>query len=236
MSLARRHVGEKLLHELVVVVGELLQHVEARFLLALEDGRREIDDLGWRVLAIDERALEGEIDEAGRRAVLPDRDLSEHERLGGGGLQDGDDLTDVGGEGVDLVQKQEVGDAAVLELLQEHLEGGDALGVGLGDDDGGVAGGESQSALVLKFDRAGAIDEGEAVAQKIHVGDIEADAHAVIAGFGRGVADGRLVGDGALARDGAGAGEDGFEKGGLARKIRADECDAAGAAARLLTA
>ena len=50
-------------------------------------------------------------------------------------------------------------------------------------------------ALVLEFDRAGAVDEGEVVAQERDVGDVELDAHAVGARLGGGVADGRFVGE-----------------------------------------
>ena len=130
---------------------------------------------------------------------------------------------------VDLVEEQEVGNAAVLELLEDQLQRRHALGIGLAHHDGGIAGRERERAFVLEFDRAGAIDEGEVVAEECDVGDVELDAHAVVAGFGARIADGVLVGDLALARDGAGAREDGFEKSGLAGEIRPDQCDAAGA-------
>ena len=81
LSRGGSHVGEQLLHQLVVVVGELLEHGEARFLLALLDVRRHLDHLARRCGAIDEGALEREIDEAGGDAVLPDRDLAQHQRL-----------------------------------------------------------------------------------------------------------------------------------------------------------
>ena len=88
----RLHVGEQLLHQLVVVVGQLLEHLEARLGLALLDGRGHLDDLGLGLRAIDEGALERQIDEAGGDAVLPDRDLPEHQRLGAGRLQDRQDV------------------------------------------------------------------------------------------------------------------------------------------------
>ena len=89
----------------------------------------------------------------------------------------------------------------------------------------------AKRALMLEFDRAGTIDEGEGVAEEADVGDVDLDAHAVVAGFRGGIADRVLVGDLALARHGAGAGEDGFKKRGLAGEIRPNQCDAAGAAA-----
>ena len=131
---------------------------------------------------------------------------------------------------VDLVEEQEAGNAAVLELLEDQLQRRHALGIGLAHHDGGIAAGERERAFVLEFDGAGAVDEGEVVAEEADVGDVELDAHAVVAGFGGGIADRVLVGDLALARHGAGAGENGFEKRGLAGEIRPDQCDAAGAA------
>ena len=82
-----------------------------------------------------------------------------------------------------------MGNAAVLELLEDELQRRDALGIGLADDDGRIAAGERERAFVLEFDRAGAVDEGEVVAEEADVGDVELDAHAVVAGFGAGVAD-----------------------------------------------
>jgi hypothetical protein len=85
---------------------------------------------------------------------------------------------------------------------------------------------------VLELDRAGAVDEGEAVAQKSVVGDVELDAHAVGAGLGGGVADVFLPSSHrALPRDRAGARQDGLEQRRLAAEIGTDQCDAAGAAA-----
>ena len=83
----RRDVLEQLLHQLVVVVGERLQHGEARVLLAVEIVAFERDHLGRRVLLVDKGALEREIDEAGDDVVLPDRDLAQHQRHARGRLQ-----------------------------------------------------------------------------------------------------------------------------------------------------
>jgi hypothetical protein len=229
--LARRlHVGQKLLHELVVVVGKLLQHLEARFRLALLDRRGHVDDLGVGLRAIDEGALQCQVDEARGHAVLPDRDLAQHERLGARGLQHGEDVAHLGVEGIDLVEEQEAGNAPVLELLEDELQRRNALGIGLAHHDGGIACGQRQRALVLELDGARAIDESELVVEKGGVGDVELDAHAVVAGLGRGVAHGVLVGYLALARDGAGARQDRFQQGRLAGQVRPDQCDAAGAA------
>ena len=84
----RRDVLEQLLHQRVVVVGELLQHGEARLLAAVEAFAFERDDLGRGVLLVDMSALQREIDETGDDIVLPDRDLPQHQRLARGRLEE----------------------------------------------------------------------------------------------------------------------------------------------------
>ncbi len=227
----RLHVGEQLLHQLVVVVGQLLQHLEARLRLALLDARRHLDHLRLRLGAVDEGALQRQIDEAGGDAVLPDRDLPQHQRPRACRLQRGENVAHLRVEGIDLVEEEKARDAAVLELLEDQLQGGHALGIWLAHHHGRVAARQRQRALVLELDGAGTVDEGEGVAEEADVGDVELHAHAVIAGLARGIADRVLVGNLALPRHRARAGKDGFQKCGLAGEIRPNQCDAAGAAA-----
>ena len=59
-----------------------------------------------------------------------------------------------------------MGDAAVFELLQDDLQRRHALGIGLADDDGRIAGGQREGAFVLELDGAGAVDEGEVIAEE----------------------------------------------------------------------
>ena len=73
-------VLEQLLHQAVVVVGERLQHGEAGLGLARPVLVVHVDDLARRMLAVDEGALEREVDEAGDDAGLPDRDVAQHQR------------------------------------------------------------------------------------------------------------------------------------------------------------
>ena len=75
----------------------------------------ELDDLALRVLAVDEGAVEREVDEAGRDAVLQDRDLAQHQRQCGGRLQHRERLAHADRRLVDLVQEQEARDAALLQ-------------------------------------------------------------------------------------------------------------------------
>ena len=102
----RLDVLEQLLHQLVVVIGQRLQHGEARFLLAVEVVALELDDLGRRVLLVDKGALEREIDEAGDDVAVPDRNLPQHQRHARGRLQQLERLAHALVGLVDLVEEQ----------------------------------------------------------------------------------------------------------------------------------
>ena len=77
-----------------------------------------------------------------------------------------------------------------------------------------------------ELDRARAVEEGDAVAHEIGLGDVHLDAHLMGARFGRGVADRVLLGDRPLPGDRAGPRQDRFEKGCLAACERAHQRDA----------
>src|SRR6185295_14690316 len=129
-----------------------------------------------------------------------------------------------------FVEEEKTRNAAVLELLEDQLQGWHALWVRLAYHDGGIAARKRQGTLKLKFDRTRTIDEGEGITKKGDIRDIDFDAHAVVAGFRGAIADGVAIGDLALARDDAGAGQDRLQQRRLAGKIRSYQCDAAGAA------
>ena len=114
--------------------------------------------------------------------------------------------------------------------LNQRLQRRQSLRIGLADDHRGVAGGECGCRLLLEFDRAGAVDEGEPVAEKLDVGDIGLDAHAVLARLRARVSDARLLRYRALALDRAGASQNGFEQRCLAGEVGSDQCNAPGGA------
>ena len=80
----RLDVFEQLLHQLVVVVGERLQHREARGLFAIGDVAFERNDFGRSVLLVDKGAFQREIDEAGDEVAGEGRDLPQ-DQLGARG-------------------------------------------------------------------------------------------------------------------------------------------------------
>jgi hypothetical protein len=134
----RRDVFQQLLHQRVVVIGELLQHREPGFLLAVEIAAFERHDFGGLVLAIDEGTLQRQIDEALDQFAVPDRNLPQHQRHARGRLQGGERFADALVGLVDLVEEQEARNAELLELAQDDLQLRQLLFVRLANHDGGV--------------------------------------------------------------------------------------------------
>ena len=222
----RLDILEQLLHQRVVVIGELFQHREAGFLLAVEVAAFERHDFGGLVLAIDEGAFQREVDEARDQVAVPDRNLPQQQRKPRRRLQGRERLADALAGAVDLVEKQEARDAEILEFAQDDLQLRQLLLVRLADHHRGVDRRQRGAHVVREFDRAGAIDEGVAVAHEVGGGGGKADAHLVVAGLGAGVADRGSGIDAAGLGDGAGARQDGFEKCGFTALERAHQRDA----------
>ena len=198
-TVARRlDVAEKLLHQLVVVIRQLLQHGKTGLLLTLGQFGGHVDDFTGRVLAVDEGPLQRQIDEAGCDAVLPDGDLPQHQGQAAGRLEHRQDVADRGFRFVDFVEEQEMRDAAIFQVLHDKLQGRHLLLVRLADHDRCIANGKRRLAILLELDRPGAIDEGEVIAEKGDVGEIGLDGHCVLARFGRSIAGCRAGRDRAL--------------------------------------
>ena len=229
LVLRRLDVAEQLLHQLVVVVGERLQHGEARGLLAIDHVAFERHDFGGGVLLVDKGALEREVDEARDDVAVEGRDLAQQELRARRRLQQRQRVVNGGVGLVDLVQEQEAGDLLVFELAQDQLQLRDLLFIHLADDHRGIDRRQRRAHVMDEFDRARTIDEGEVLAHEARGRDRDFDAHAMVARFLAGVADRGSCIDGALALDRAGACEDAFEKSGLAALERAYQRNAPGA-------
>ena len=134
----RRNILEQLLHQRVVVIGELFQHREAGFLLAVEIAAFQRHDFGSLVLAIDEGAFQRQIDEAGDQVAVPDRNLPQHQRNPRRRLQGRERLADALVGAIDLVEKQKARNAEILEFAQDDLKLRQLLLVGLADHDRGI--------------------------------------------------------------------------------------------------
>ncbi|MGY3347542.1 hypothetical protein ACVWYK_006311 [Bradyrhizobium sp. USDA 4470] len=222
----RLDVLEQLLHQRIVVIGELLQHREARFLLPIEIASVERDHFGGPVLAINERTFQCEIDKAFDQLVFPDRDLAQHQRHARSGLEHRERLTDALVGAVDLVQEQETRNLQLLQLAQDDLQLRQLLLVGLADHDGGVDRGQSGAHVVGELNGPGTIQESVAVAHEVRARGSEPDGHLVLTRLGRGVADGRSGIDTAGAGDCARTRQDRFEKCGFTCLERAHQRNA----------
>ena len=182
-------VLQQQLHQHIVVVGELFQHREARFLFAVEIAAVQRDDFGRLVFAVDEGALQREIDKTFDQLAVPDRDLPQHQRHARGRLQRCQRLADALVGAIDLVQKQKTGNAEILELAQDDLQLRQLLLVRLADHDRGIDRGQRGAHVMRELDRAGTIDKGVTIAHEGGGGGGEADAHLVVARLGAGIAD-----------------------------------------------
>ena len=222
----RLDVLQQLLHQRVVVVGELFQHREARFLLAVEIAAFQRHDFGRLVFAIDEGALQREIDEAFDQIAVPDRNLPQHQRHARGRLQRRQRLADALVGAVDLVQKQKTGNAEIFELAQDDLQLRQLLLVRLADHDRGIDRGQRGAHVMRELDRAGTIDKGVTVAHEGGGGGGEAHAHLVVARLGAGIADRSSGIDAAGILDGARSRQYGFQKCGFTALERAHQRNA----------
>ena len=229
----RLDVFEQLLHQLVVMVGERLQHREARGLFPIGGVAFERNDFRGGVLLVDKGAFEREIDEAGDDVAGECRDLPQISLVREAGCNSfSTSWTPASALSILLTNRMR-GNFLVFEFAQDELKLRDFLLVHFADDHRGVDRRQHRAHVVDELDRAGTVEERVGVAHEIRGGDGELDAHVVMARFLAGVAD-RVAGlDRALARDRAGAGEDRFEQRGLAALERTDQRDAAGPVARV---
>jgi hypothetical protein len=167
----RLNVFEQLLHQLVVMVGQRLQHGEAGRLLAVERIAFERNDLRRRMRLVDERAFEREIDKPADDLAGKGRYLSQHQLAARGRLQDPQHVVDGGIGLVDLVEEQKARNFLVFELAQNELKLRHLLLVELAHHDRSVDGRQRRAHVVDEFNRARAIDESISVAHEIGAGD-----------------------------------------------------------------
>ena len=178
------------------------------------------------MLAIDEGALQREIDKAFDQLAVPDRNLPQYQRHPRGRLQRRQRFADSLVGLVDLVQKQKARNTEILELAQDDLQLRQLLFVGLADHDRGVDRRKCGAHVMREFDRTGTIDKGVTVAHEGGGGRGQADAHLVVARLGAGIADRGSGIDAAGSANGACARQYGFKKCGFTALERAHQCNA----------
>src|SRR5262249_53213888 len=131
-------VFEQLLHQLVVVVGQDLEHRKPCRLLAVERITFERNNFRRRVLLVDKGALQREIDESGDDLAGEGRYLSQQQLAPRGGLQDSQHLVDGGISLVDLVEEQKARNFLLFKLAQNELKLRHLLFIELAYDNRGV--------------------------------------------------------------------------------------------------
>ena len=186
----RRNVLKQLLEQPIVVIGELFQHGEPSFLLAIEIARFEIDHFRGHVLAIDECALQREIDEAGDQIALPDRYLPQHQRRARRRLQDCERFANTLVGLVDLVQEKKARNPEIFQFAHDDLQLRQLALVSFADDHSGIDRRQCRAHIVREFDGAGTIDKGVAVTHEGGCRRSHADAHAMAARLRRRISDG----------------------------------------------
>ena len=147
----RRYIREQLLHEMLVVIRELLQHLVAGFAFASFRLVVHVDQLRSGVLAIDICALQREIDESCDDPVFPNRDLPQHQRLGRDLLQNCQSLAQRCIGLVDFVHKQRMRDVQIGEPLQIRLQHRRLRGLRFADYNSGVDRRQNVKRLLQKF-------------------------------------------------------------------------------------
>ncbi len=227
-----RLVHQQLLEQGVVMVGELLEHVEAVLRLAVGEVGGDVDLLGRLARPVFEGALEREVDEAGD-LLAPflgaDRDLAGDQGRRAHRLKRFEQVANAAAGLVDLVDEDEVGDSERLELPQSRLGEDGAVGVGIDDDDGEVRGRHRERSVGREADRAGRVEEGEAVAEKLEMHQVQFGRAGALPGFRARIAGAGAGVDAALAVDRPGGEEQGLGEARLSRSARSNEGDRPGA-------
>src|SRR5690606_22462171 len=116
-----RHVGEELLHKLIVEIRELFEQMKTRLRLALGQILRNIDNLGWLALLVAIGPFKREIDETRDFVVLPDRNLTRDQRRVRNRLQRLEQIANAPACGIDLVDEERARNLKLFERLQERL-------------------------------------------------------------------------------------------------------------------
>ena len=182
------------------------------------------------MLAVDEGALQREVDEAGDDVVLPDRDVAQHQRHAARRLQHLERLAHAGVGLVDLVEEQ---DARDRRDPRASCRMTCSAGIFFSSASATTTA-RSTPASTASASKANSIEPGQSrKVSRSPMNSVSATLTSTLIWWARASGEASptvlLLGDRALAGDGAGAGEDGFEKRGLAACERARRVQCTGA-------
>ncbi len=195
-----------------VIIGELLQHREARFLFARGGFAGQFDHFAFVMVAIDVGAFERQIDEARHRILFPNGNLAQQQRLLARVLQHRQQRAQRPARLVDLVDEQEMRNRKIAQPFQIGLQHLHLSGIRLAHDNRRIDAGQHVQGVLEKFDGAGTIETGEALVEIFDRRAIHLDTHLPGARFRREIADRVALCDGAFALRGAGDGKNAFQQ------------------------
>ena len=218
-------VGQQHLHQGVVEIGHLFEHVEAGGGLLVDQLGRNLDLLGRLAGAVDEGPFQRQVDEAGDVLVLPDRQLARDQRDGADRLQGLEQVVDMAAGLVDLVDEEGARHVQRLERLEPGLDQHRLVRIGIDDHDRQIQRRQPVVAFGAVLDRARIVDEGIAVAEVAEAREVHLDRLAGLFRLGRCVAGRARLSHHALAIRGAGGVQEGFEEGRFTGAVRADQTD-----------
>ena len=216
---------EQHLHQVVVEVGERLEHLGARRLLALAIFLGQVDPVRRRAVVVAVGLLGHQVDVADQLVAAPDRILVRDHRPVGQIAQALQQIAIAHLRAVHLVDEDEMRDLVLIEELEERRDRDHALDHRLDHDHRGIDAEQGGARLLGELDRSRTVEDGEPGAVVLGGRGIDLDAHLALARLGRGVADGVALARLALAVDAAGHEQQALEKRGLAGPVGTDQCD-----------
>ncbi len=233
---ARHLVRQQLFEQRIVMVGKLLEHMEARRRLVLLEMRGEghlLGALAWLVMI---SPLQREVDKAGGPFPGADRDLARDQSRRAHRLQRCEQILDAAARLVDLVDEQRMGQADRLQPPQGRLDQRRARRIGIDHDEGEIGRGQRHLHVGRKGRGAGRVGDQVAVAHPVEAQQVELGRSAARPRLGTGIADATAGIDRTQSGDGAGRVQQGFSKTGLARACGANKRDRSRASADLVHA
>ena len=221
----RGDILDELLQQRIGELGKRFQEIAACFGLARQDFGRHLDQVGGATALVSIGALAHEFNVADRllAAIVgraADGNLAQHQLAVRHGLQGRQHVAYARFRRIDLVDEDDVRDVPVFDAFQQRRQGNDTLGRGLADHDRHVAHRQGREGIVLELDRTGNVEEGPLIAEIVDRGDVDLGAHAPLARFGCGIADGGARARRTAPADGPRGVENALEQAGLARQVR----------------
>ncbi len=181
---------KKLLHQRIVVVGQLLQHLVTGLCNIVVHVTGNVRRFRYRAGPVGKGPKTGKIDIAGHRLAVDNGQLPQHEGLFRNLLQSGHQVADRTRGPIHLVDENEMRQAHVAEPTQHGHHHDRLVRLRLAYDNGRVGTYERVGTILPEFDGARTIEKREDIVQVSGRRDVELRAHLPVACLGARVTDG----------------------------------------------